>query len=114
MPKKKPEKTIVIFRRYPKKEGGEVIAIFPCVPATNNAYTCSCYVHMGQHGACDPIHVIMNTKPGKLNDPDVKALKRELEHYGPPDAHYHLDVRQRYSHRYLDDRRADLSKEVHQ
>ncbi len=105
------EKTAVIFRRYPKKDGGSVIALFPQVPGTNDPYTCSAYVHMGQHVHADPVLVIRSTKPARLHEQDVRDLKRELEHYGPPDAHYDLVVKERYLGVYLNVRQAELKRQ---
>ena len=39
----------VIFRKF---EDGQVIAIFPEVPATMHVDECLSYMHIGQHGAC--------------------------------------------------------------
>jgi len=38
----------VIFRVFE----GEVTAIFPTEPGTNNPDCCTCYAHVGQHGTC--------------------------------------------------------------
>ncbi len=103
------EPTVVIFRRWPKKEGGGVVAIFPNDPGTNDPYTCSAYEHHGQHASCDPNGMMRRTKPAKESDADVQELKRELENYGPPDAHYNLVVRQRLDQKYLRNRIVQLS-----
>jgi len=42
------EKTKVIFRKFPN---GEVIALFPELPGTNDITTCLNYMHNGQHGS---------------------------------------------------------------
>lgn len=108
---KKLEKTAVIFRRYPKSQGGEVIALFPQVPGTNDPYTCSAYVHMGQHTNADPVLVIRQTKRARLCEQDVKDLKRELEHYGAPECPYRLDVRQKYLYSHQKSREAELKRQ---
>jgi hypothetical protein len=42
--------TKVIFRRF--KDNGDVIALFPELPANNNPYEdCESYMRVGQHGA---------------------------------------------------------------
>lgn len=71
--------TPVIFRRWKKRHGGEVIAIFPADLAGYQAHEASCYQHVGQHGTVDMPAVIRCTKPAKDDDPDVLALRRELE-----------------------------------
>ena len=42
--------TRVIFRRWPKAQGGDVIAHFPALAGTCNPATCQSYHHAGQHG----------------------------------------------------------------
>jgi len=84
------EKTKVIFRRF---TNGNIIALFPEELGTNNPATCSSYMHVGQHGACDPF-IVYNTAlatPGEYAE-----LKEELESIG-----YDLDIikRVRFSHR---------------
>lgn len=81
-------KTQVIFRKWPKSEGGDVFALFPCDPATN-AYDCDCYEHLGGHGAAN-LDIIYRSKLAKPEE--YAALKRELE---SEPYRYHLDVRQR-------------------
>lgn len=103
-------KTRVIFRRWPKKEGGGVLAIFPRDPATNDPHMCSSYEHHGQHGACDPNLVVRITKPVKLTDEDVQDLKRELENYGPPEAHYNLDIKLRCTQADMAIRRREITE----
>ena len=64
--------TTVIFRKY---RDGSVIALFPAIPADPEGH-CSSYIHVGQHGAADPSHVIANTRPAR---PDEYAdLQDEL------------------------------------
>ena len=40
--------TPVIFRKF---KTGEVLALFPTLPGTNDPHTCQSYQHIGQHGA---------------------------------------------------------------
>jgi hypothetical protein len=70
-------KTKVIFRRWKQ---GEVIAIFPELPGTNDPGTCMSYQHTGQHGAADPSHVTSQTRPA--TGTDVDQLYRELSQIG--------------------------------
>ena len=39
-------------------------------------------MHVGQHGSADPVEVINGSIPCNLDEPDVKALKRELDGRG--------------------------------
>lgn len=87
-------RTSVIFRTY--KKGGDVIAIFPELPADSSRYHCLSYQSIGQHGAAscciDP-----DTRPSTKEE--VETLSRELRQIG-----YDLDVRRRLS-RAMDSRR---------
>jgi hypothetical protein len=78
-------KTIVIFRKYPK---GDILAIFPEIPADRWGTECMAYQHIGQHGGGDCNLMMRATKPAKVSE--YKDLKRELEMIG-----YVLDVRER-------------------
>lgn len=49
---KSPKRTKVLFRKF--KKGGDIIAIFPQEPWTNDPHTCISYQHLGQHGQCSP------------------------------------------------------------
>ena len=69
--------TPVIFRKWPDKEGGEIIALFPYELEVDG--NVSSYEHTGQHGTASP-EVIRRTKaatPAQYAD-----LKRELEGIG--------------------------------
>lgn len=98
---KRAEKTKVIFRKWPESEGGDVIAIFPEEPGTNDPYTCTMYERVGQHGSGDPSGVIRRTKPAKPSE--YADLKRELGRIG-----YKLEVIQRTSSSMLEVRRRKL------
>jgi hypothetical protein len=91
--KNKNPKTKVIFRIFPKREGGGVIAIFPRDCGTYDHATCSSYMHLGQHSACNP--ALLSRSLRLATPAEYADLKRELENYGPADAHYNLDVRTR-------------------
>lgn len=58
---------------------GEVVAIMPEDPATG-PYDCTCYIHNGQHGKCDPQLAIRESRPASVEE--YGALKRELESIG--------------------------------
>lgn len=78
--------TKVIFRKF--RDNGEIIALFPDMPGTMDPWTCSCYMHLGQHGTAGP-GIIKDTVPaspgeyGELFDElvyigydDLKVMKR--------------------------------------
>jgi hypothetical protein len=69
-------KTKVIFRI----DSQEVIALFPQDAGTMNAYTCSCYVHNGQHSSADPDLVIRQSKPATPKE--YRPLAKELRRIG--------------------------------
>jgi hypothetical protein len=75
----------VIFRVW---KNGDVIALFPYVPADRYSYDCNSYEHNGQHGAASP-EVVYRTRLAK--PAEYAALKRELESIG-----YALRVIQRF------------------
>lgn len=93
--------TPVIFRVWPKSEGGGVIALFPTHPGTNESYTCSSYEHVGQHGSADCHGLIRRTRLAKPQE--YASLKRELE--GAP-YHYRFKVYARVTRAMDDERRA--------
>lgn len=94
------KKTIVIFRLL----HGEVIALFPYELGTHDPYTCGSYMHIGQHGATDPLLVIQGTKPA--NADQYADLAAELTRIG-----YDLDIRQRLNHGHaLESRRRELKR----
>lgn len=91
---KNTEKTIVIFRKF---RDGDVIALFPCEPGTNDPWTCQSYMHVGQHGsASSELHT--RTKPA--SEQEYRDLKRELEAIG-----YNLTVKSRSHPSYYQQRR---------
>lgn len=68
--------TPVIFRKY---RDGDIIALFPADPGTDDAYTCSSYMHTGGHGSADPMAVIRTTTIAMPNE--YADLRKELESY---------------------------------
>ena len=91
--------TPVIFRRF---RDGEIIAIFPTLPGTNSPDSCADYVHVGQHGHCDPHAVVGMTARAKPTE--YAALFHELTAIG-----YRLKVIQRpsWAHRHIRQRAID-------
>jgi len=94
----------VIFRKWPESEGGDIIALFPTMTGTNDPYTCNSYEHVGQHGSAEPIGVIQRTKLAKPSE--YADLLKELHQIG----YRNLDVKQKYQHSYLEDRRRELAR----
>ena len=80
------EREIVIFRKW--RDGGEVIALFPCEPTEILNRYCSCYQHIGQHGEADLPLVIARTVPATPRE--YRELAKELRRIG-----YKLDIRKR-------------------
>ena len=71
-------KTKVIFRKW--NQGGDIIALFPEIPATVNPAHCLSYEHTGQHGTAHLSGVVANTRPATLGE--SADLARELEQIG--------------------------------
>ena len=69
--------TPVIFRKF--KDNGDIIAIFPTLPGTNDVNTCQSYMHVGQHGSMDVsiASIAVLAKPR-----EYMHLKRELQGLG--------------------------------
>ena len=84
--------TIVVFRVWPKKEGGGVIALFPQIDEGHGM--CSSFMHVGQHSGASASQVVAATRPAKPEE--YAALKRELE---SAPYEYRLDVRARLPRR---------------
>lgn len=91
--------TPVIFRVF--KEG-DVIALFPTLPGTNDPTTCQSYQHIGQHGAA-------SIDLGKTNRlatrKEYMPLKKELEQIG-----YRLKVVAKIAPAHHETRRAELAR----
>lgn len=80
-------KTKTIFRTF--HTGGDVIAIFPEIPADRAGDFCESYMHTGQHGAASP-DLARQTRPATPGE--VYTLARELEAIG-----YTIEARKRVS-----------------
>lgn len=93
-------KTPVVFRRW---NDGSIIALFVEELGTADPWTCSSYMHIGQHGAADPSHVVAVTKPA--SESEYRDLRRELE--GAP-YEYALSILHRIPRNAVRVRRAKL------
>lgn len=80
-------KTKVGLRRWPDNQGGDLIALFPEIPATLNLDECEPYMFLGQHGAANYDGIIQATAPADPNHNETKRLVSELTALG-----YDLDV----------------------
>lgn len=98
--------TPVIFRRMNKGHGGEVVAVFPTDAASYQAHECGCYFHVGQHGQCDPWHIMRNSKLAR--PAEYADLKAELEAapYG-----YRFKVYTRLQRKWHEERAAELRRQ---
>lgn len=72
--------TKVIFRRWPKKEGNDVIALFPYLEEGRGC--CLSYQRVGQHASASYFGCMRVTKPTRKNDKDVRNLFREITQRG--------------------------------
>lgn len=72
----KVEKEKVIFRVFPE---GDVIAMFPRIAVDTTGYKCQSYMHVGQHGAADPM-IVSSTRLATVIE--RANLRRELEQLG--------------------------------
>lgn len=70
-------KTPVIFRKW---ASGEIIALFPTIPANATGSDCTCYSSIGQHGAADYQHVVAMTTLAKRSESN--DLAKELKGLG--------------------------------
>ena len=79
--------TKVVFRKF--KEG-DIIALFPRLPGTNDPYTCGSYMHIGQHGSTDPgiVNITELAKPT-----EYASLAKELRSIG-----YVLDIKSKITY----------------
>jgi hypothetical protein len=96
---------LVVFRRW---KNGDIIALFPELPADMSGFLVDAYEHTGQHGGADYHGVVQQTKPCSLDD--VADLAAELTRIG-----YRLRPIQRASCIHHDKRRqlaSDLRKAV--
>jgi hypothetical protein len=99
------ERTVVMFRKWPEREGGDVIALFPYVPADDYGLYCQSFMHLGQHARANLGRVIEVTRPATPDE--YAALRRELE--SPPYG-YRLAVRLRTPHDASEVRRQEVRR----
>jgi hypothetical protein len=66
----------VVFRLFK----GEVLALFPEIPADVNGRYCESYAHVGQHSGADLFGVIADSKPAKPEQ--YASLLSELQSIG--------------------------------
>ncbi|KKN62627.1 hypothetical protein LCGC14_0510380 [marine sediment metagenome] len=102
--RRKVTKTPVLFRKWPKSEGGGVIAIFPTELGTDSPYTSMMYERVGQHGSGDPQGVVQQTK--RATPSEYAGLLKELHKIG----YRNLVVVQRLQQSFLAERRKKLAK----
>lgn len=71
--------TKVIFRRFKKRDGNDLIALFPALAGDQSPHTCSSYQTIGQHGAASVglVSITRKAKPEEYAD-----LQKELERIG--------------------------------
>jgi len=67
----------VVFRKWPN---GDVIALFPEIPAGTRGLSCLSYEHIGQHGATDYDNVVSATRPSTMEE--LTPLNTELQRIG--------------------------------
>jgi hypothetical protein len=70
--------TKVIFRKW--RDTGDIIAMFPEIPADNTGRQCISYEHVGQHGGADPDCVQRQTVLAK--PAEYRELMKELHQIG--------------------------------
>lgn len=78
----------VVFRKF---KDGQILALFPRIPADLQGYKCESYMHVGQHGAADP-SVVSITKP--TTPAEYAGLAKELRSIG-----YRLEIGQKCTYR---------------
>jgi len=89
---------VVVFRRW-QDQSGEIIALFPELPADIHGRYCNSYMHVGQHGGADYHNVIQHTVP--VGPKQYAELAEELWRIG-----YNLRPVKHASRRHHDQRRA--------
>lgn len=90
--------TKVIFRKF---KDGDIIAIFPEIPASPHAHDCLSYQIIGEHSSCWPILIIPESSPATPSE--YGPIMRVLTHIRG----YKLKVLKRYNHMYYYSLRKD-------
>lgn len=94
------ESTKVIFRKF-KTDGKEVIALFPQLIGTLDPFTCTSYMHVGQHSSANVDLVSATARASKAEYAD---LARELRGLG-----YVLDIASRFTSADLAERKKQVA-----
>lgn len=94
----------VVFRAF---RNGDIIALFPEIPANDDAGCCSSYIAIGQHGAATilgPGSIIRFTRPARPNE--YTGLRQELAGIG-----YRLHVKEHITTRDHDKRQKEIQNQ---
>jgi hypothetical protein len=59
---------------------GEIVALFPDLPADVEARHCTCYAHVGQHSAANLAYVLRHSRPATVAE--KRPLLQELAGQG--------------------------------
>lgn len=70
--------TVVVFRKW--RDMGDIIALFPELPADLLGWYCDSYEHIGQHGGADYDGVVRRTVPATGDE--AEPLAKELTQIG--------------------------------
>lgn len=92
--------TLTVFRKF---NNGEVIALFPHVPSSNDGYECLSYMHVGQHGGAD---MLLTRETKAVKPAEYRDLARELRRIG-----YKLKIGTRIPRNSLQVRRKQIKLE---
>ena len=95
--------TLVVLRRW--RNTGDLIALFPALPADYQGLFVDSYMHVGQHAAADYHGVVLATTPASQEE--AADLIRELERIG-----YRLKPIKRASRKQHEARRATARAET--
>lgn len=99
------EITDVVFRMW-VREGNQVIALFPGHAGdVGKPWTCSSYMHVGQHGSADYTGIMRATRAA--TEAEYASLKRELE---SAPYHYVLNVVRRETPTHRRERERQLAR----
>jgi hypothetical protein len=95
------ETTDVVFKKFPVRDGGDIIALFPGVAGTNDPYTCSSYMHIGQHGSA----TVDLARLSRATEAEYASLARELRSLG-----YVLKIVRKFTRKHLAQRKAQIKR----
>lgn len=92
--------TKVIYRTFKGTQcKGEVIALFPEIPADYIGTHCLSYMSVGQHGAAS-IHLSDKTRPSTMEE--IKSMEKELKSLGYNDLEPRLKITQKMNQKRID------------